>query len=228
MLIEGNVFENNWADAQTGFAILFKSVNQSGAASWSETSDITFRNNIVRNSAGAINLAARPEPASAVPASRIAIIDNLFERIGESGSVGNSHVFQTLGALTDVTIANNTVIPIGTVNTFLSMDGPPMRGLTFRDNIVPRGSYGLKGGGTGEGTATLSFYAPNSVVTGNVIAGAPGSSYPTGNSFPSTLAAIQFVSLSGGNYQLSSASQYQGAGIDASALASWTANVVIP
>ena len=38
VLIEGNVLENNWRNAQTGFAINLKSTNQTGAAPWSETS----------------------------------------------------------------------------------------------------------------------------------------------------------------------------------------------
>src|SRR5262249_13573319 len=42
VLIDGNVFENNWEDGQNGFAILFTVRNQTGGAPWSVVEDITF------------------------------------------------------------------------------------------------------------------------------------------------------------------------------------------
>ncbi|HEX7979407.1 MAG TPA: Ig-like domain-containing protein, partial [Gemmatimonadaceae bacterium] len=41
MLIEGNVIENVWPDAQVGYAVLLKSENQSGGAPWTQTTDVT-------------------------------------------------------------------------------------------------------------------------------------------------------------------------------------------
>ena len=35
--IDGNTFENNWAESQNGFAVILKSVNQDGSAPWSTT-----------------------------------------------------------------------------------------------------------------------------------------------------------------------------------------------
>lgn len=37
VLVEGNVFENNWADGQTGMAIVLKSTNQGGGNPWAQT-----------------------------------------------------------------------------------------------------------------------------------------------------------------------------------------------
>ncbi|MGH9759708.1 MAG: hypothetical protein ACREAC_02580, partial [Blastocatellia bacterium] len=56
VFIEGNIFQNNWLDAQTGYAISLKSVDQDGTAPWSSTTDVTFINNVVRNSASGINI----------------------------------------------------------------------------------------------------------------------------------------------------------------------------
>src|SRR5262249_5091257 len=39
VVIEGNLLENCWADAQVGYALLLKSVNQEGGAPWSVTQD---------------------------------------------------------------------------------------------------------------------------------------------------------------------------------------------
>ncbi|MCV6005465.1 hypothetical protein OFO99_39095, partial [Escherichia coli] len=55
-LIEGNVFENNWAAAQAGDAIVLKVQNQDGRAPWTTLEDVVFRHNIVRKVASAINL----------------------------------------------------------------------------------------------------------------------------------------------------------------------------
>src|SRR5205814_867913 len=42
VLIESNIFENNWQDAQAGTAISMKTVNQNGFCTWCVTQDITF------------------------------------------------------------------------------------------------------------------------------------------------------------------------------------------
>ena len=52
VMIDGNLFEKNWVDAQTGFGILFTVRNQEGTAPWSVVEDVSFTNNIVRRSAG--------------------------------------------------------------------------------------------------------------------------------------------------------------------------------
>jgi hypothetical protein len=46
VLIDGNVFENNWTMAQNGFAILFTVRNQDGAAPWSVVL-LSVRNRII-------------------------------------------------------------------------------------------------------------------------------------------------------------------------------------
>ena len=46
--IEGNVFENNWAHAQDGAAILFTPRNQDGGCSWCIVENVTFERNVVR------------------------------------------------------------------------------------------------------------------------------------------------------------------------------------
>src|SRR5205807_148082 len=48
VLIDGNLLENNWANAQNGFGVLFTVRNQAGTAPWSTVRDVTFRNTIVR------------------------------------------------------------------------------------------------------------------------------------------------------------------------------------
>src|SRR5881396_1712413 len=52
VLIQGNVFEHSWTDAQVGFAMLVWTVNQNLTAPWSVTEDVWIRENIIRHAAG--------------------------------------------------------------------------------------------------------------------------------------------------------------------------------
>ncbi|HKG22692.1 MAG TPA: hypothetical protein VKC34_12405, partial [Blastocatellia bacterium] len=51
VLVDGNLFENNWVDGQNGTAILFTVRNQEGTAPWSVVEDVTFTNNVLRHTA---------------------------------------------------------------------------------------------------------------------------------------------------------------------------------
>src|SRR5438105_12145069 len=51
VLVEGNIFDGSWVHGQTGYAILYKSVNQDGTCPWCVTQDVTTRYNIIRNAA---------------------------------------------------------------------------------------------------------------------------------------------------------------------------------
>ena len=59
VLVDGNVFERNWTDAQNGFAILFTVRNQDGTAPWSVVEDVVF----IRN--GGAQRGRRIQPAGA-------------------------------------------------------------------------------------------------------------------------------------------------------------------
>lgn len=73
---------------------------------------------------------------------------------------------------------------------------------TFSNNVVARGTYGFFGGGVGEGTAALNQYMTNWAFAGNAIYGSPSvPTYPPGNSFPATQAAVGFVSPDAGNFR---------------------------
>ncbi|MBI4529278.1 MAG: hypothetical protein HY695_36225, partial [Deltaproteobacteria bacterium] len=54
--IEENVFENNWVSQQNGMGILFTPRNQNGKCNWCVVLYVTYRNNVLRNSAGGMNI----------------------------------------------------------------------------------------------------------------------------------------------------------------------------
>jgi hypothetical protein len=179
VLIEGNVLENNWVDAQTGYAVLFKSVNQDGAAAWSVTQDVEFRNNIVRHCSGGINIQGRASNQPGGRTSRIRIQNNLFEDIG--GVWGGDGAFLKISDAEKITVDHNTIIQTGNIITAY---GPPTSEFVFTNNHARHNQYGVKGDGTRPGIDTLSRFFPGFVFTGNaVVRGAKGL-YPEGNFFP--------------------------------------------
>jgi hypothetical protein len=216
VLVEGNVFENHWADAQNGSAIVWKSVNQYGTAPWSVVRDITFRRNRLRNVSGGIALAARPEAHPAVPASRVRIADNVFDSVNVGAFIGHGALFALGDGPASVTIEHNTALHGGPANSAVAMDvaPPQMARFVFRDNVLTRGQYGIFGSGAGEGVSALTFYAaPGFKFERNVLIGPNnGALYPANNSFPATIAAVGFVNAPGGNYRLATGSPYKKSG----------------
>ena len=217
VLIEGNVFENNWVDAQAGFAILFKSENQNNDNPWTTSSDITVRYNRIRNTGNAFNLAANPSGMPAIPAQRIVITDNVLENIGVGSFTGSGHSLQLLGDLRDVVMRHNTVTSAGAGGGFAVMLGslPQVQRLVVHSNILMRGGFGIKGGGTTEGTVSLNHFAPGYLVTNNAIVGSNAQgAYPANTWWTTSLSGIGFANLSGGDYHLSGSSPYVGKGYD--------------
>jgi len=215
VLIEGNIFENNWADAQTGFAVLFKSVNQNGGAPWSETADVMFRQNIVVNSPNGLNFAGNPEVNPAVRMSRVAIIDNLVYRLGTTGSFGGSaRGIQMASDVASLTIRNNTIMG-SNFNGLLLYSPKSVGTLDLMNNIIE----GLinSADGAGRGTVALNAHQVGWQAQGNVFiypAASIGNENPPGNMTSMTPAAMGFVGTATGNYALSSGSPFARRGTD--------------
>jgi hypothetical protein len=217
LLIEGNVFENNWVDAQAGFAILFKSENQNNDNPWTTSSDITVRYNKIRNTGNGFNLAANPSGMPAIPAQRIVITDNVLENIGQGIFTGSGHSLQLLGDLRDVVMRHNTITSAGAGGGFAVMLGslPQVQRFVLHSNIMTRGGFGIKGGGTTEGTASLNYFAPGYTVSNNVIVGSGVQGpYPANTWFTSSFGNVGFANFSGGDFHLSGSSPYLGKGYD--------------
>ena len=56
VVVEWNTFENNWLQAQVGYAILFTARNTGRSCTWCAVEDVEFRYNIVRHSSAAVNV----------------------------------------------------------------------------------------------------------------------------------------------------------------------------
>ena len=79
VLVEENIFENNWLSAQVGFAILMTVANSNGRAFWVTVEDVTFRHNVVRHAGGGLNILGRDQHGDPSGVARgIRISGNLF------------------------------------------------------------------------------------------------------------------------------------------------------
>ena len=106
--IEGNVFENNWHQAQAGFAIVF-TVRTEQIANWAVVEDVNFVRNIIRHSGGGVNILGMDGTWNNMGiARRILIKDNIFEDIDYTKWRGDGRVFQLLNGARNVTIDHNT------------------------------------------------------------------------------------------------------------------------
>jgi hypothetical protein len=210
VVVDGNLFENNWADAQNGFAILFTPRNQDGAAPWSIVSDVEFTNNIVRHVASGINILGSDDIYASQQLQNIAIRNNLFEDITAQWG-GTARSFQVLQDALNVTFDHNTGFSAGAI---LVADQLPSWGLRFTNNLATRGSYGIFGSGIAEGAATLAYYFPNSVFQGNAIISGDPALYLGGSLFPAGINDVGFVDIGAGDYRLTADSFLHNAGTD--------------
>ena len=191
VLVDGNVFERNWTDAQNGFAILMTVRNQDGNAPWSVVEDVMFSHNVVRNVGAGFNLLGRDYNQPSRRLKRVRIEQNLFEDVGGAQWGGNG-CFLQLTETACVTVDRNTVFHTGNV---IVGYGGQNTDFAFTGNVARNNEYGVIGDGVGSGNAALDKYFPASRFTGNVLVGGRRELYPAGNFFPPAMdgAGVQSV-----------------------------------
>jgi len=218
LLVEGNIFENNWLAAQNGWAVQLTVRNQDGACTWCTIEDVTFRKNIVRHASGGLNILSTDDPNVSQNMKRVLIQDNLFDDINGTNWGSTGRLFQILGFVAnkgsvDLNFDHNT----GFQQENLSFaDGVSHTNFVFTNNLAPRGANGsgFTGSGTSQGISTLNTYFPGYVFLKNAIIGANASVYPADNFFPVSISDVGFVNDTGGDYHLSASSPYKNAGTD--------------
>jgi hypothetical protein len=211
VLVEGNLFENNWVDGQAGVAILFTPRNQDGTAPWSVVEDITFTNNIVRHISGGINILGTDNEKKSEHTKRIEITNNLFEDVNGKRWGNGDGVFLIITETVDVTLDHNTILQSGNLVTAY---GKPNKGFAFTNNIARHNDYGLFGSDTGTGNPALKRFFPESLFKRNALIGGPKSEYPADNFFPAQLSDVGFTDHAKGDYALAPTSQLKQRGTD--------------
>jgi hypothetical protein len=139
------------------------------------TQDVTVRSNFIRGAAGGVNIAGVDAPMY-----RVAVENNVFADVDAPRWGDNGRLFQASN-VEDLTITHNTGFVRGML---LSIEPPGCQRLTFTDNLVSHGAYGVKSSGVGVGTPSLLAVAPNYTFSGNIIVGGGGrDTYPPQNYF---------------------------------------------
>jgi hypothetical protein len=212
--IVGNIFDYNWESAQSGFAILFTVRNQDGHCGWCQVEQITFSRNLLRHSAAGLEILGTDDSHPSQQTRGIAIRDNVFTDINPKSWGGSGYAFLLLGGPRDIVIDHNTLIHEN-ASGVMQVEGPPILGLVFTNNVTRQGAYGVIGADHAPGNDTLRAFFPAALFARNVVAGGGARDYPAENLFPSDDEfRAQFVSFETGNYQLTPKSPWRTAGTD--------------
>ena len=198
VIVTGNLLENNWPDAQTGWAVIFNAFAESPE---SAIEDVEFSRNVIRRSANGLNLCGMEATDAAVRMRRVRVADNLIEGLGEFDGEGKA--FQVLNGSEALSFDHNTVR--GRVKMALLLDSVGAfrhEGLAFTNNLLPHGEYGVFGNGGTFGTAALEQFARRWSFAGNVLAGADTNLYPSRNLYPPAFGPDFFADEARGNYRV--------------------------
>jgi len=175
-LVDGNTFANNWTDAQDGYGILLRSMNQDGGETWSISTDITFTNNTITSENG-INLNGLDPYHPANQMARLLISNNVWNVTG---------TWLKASDFINCTFDHNTINNGYSVTNLYAGLKPNMPGVRYTFNIANRsGGYGIFGDAVGEGTPALTTYWPQAALASNVLTGCANTGgqcngYPSG------------------------------------------------
>ena len=179
LVIDGNVMENSWGDAQIGYAVLFTVRNQDGKAPWATIENVQFTNNTVKNAEQGLQLLGSDYTNQSGRGNGLVIANNLF--------TGIANRFLTVSGFYNVTVNHNTHLQNGNV---MALYGEPSIGFVYTNNITTRSGYGFFGDNVGEGTAALTTYTPGFVFQKNLIPGALSTLYPSNNFYPASITGV--------------------------------------
>jgi regulation of enolase protein 1 (concanavalin A-like superfamily) len=219
VVVEGNVFENLWVADQGGYPIVFTPRNQNGTAPWVVVQRVVFQHNLIRHTAGGVNILGTDNLAPSQLTNHLTVANNVFDDLTGATWGSGSRPFQIGDGGDAFTIDHNTMIT--TDSSIVGLYGgsatspTPITNAVYTNNMSAHNTYGIFGANMSAGNLTINAYWPGGIVSRNILAGGPASKYPAGNFFP-TVAAWQaeFVNYIGGDYHLLPTSSYKNAGTD--------------
>jgi hypothetical protein len=214
VVIEGNLLERSWQQAQTGYAVLFTVRNQDGGCPWCQVEDIVFRDNLVRDMGGGVQILGVDTNYPSRQTNHVTITNNIFDGIDREAWGGDGFFLLLSGAPSDITIDHNTVIQ-GKSGGIVKIANGVTQNVVITNNLASHGDYGIIGTNHGVGNDSISAYLPGANITRNVIAGGRSTVYPPGNLFPSVDEfRRQFVDPGARDYRLVPGSGWLKAGTD--------------
>jgi hypothetical protein len=178
VVIRNNLFERNWTDAQSGWAILFTVRNDEGGAPWSVVEDVLFEKNVVRDTENGINVLGYDSYQPSGRTTRITVRNNLV--------IASRMALQMGSEVGVLTFEHNTFRQGYSFATAYrgmiwsaGLSSPrsaeyAVETLTIRNNIANHNDYGFIGEDAGIGTGALAALTRLYTWTNNVMAGELG------------------------------------------------------
>jgi hypothetical protein len=227
VLVEHNVMERSWQQAQSGYAVLFTVRNQDGACPWCQVEDVEFRFNLVRDVAAAIQVLGTDPNHPSRQTNNIRIHDNVFDGIDREAWGGDGYFMLLSDAPRDIVVDHNTIVQRASGGVVKIAHGVSPN-ITLTNNIAAHGDYGIIGTTHGIGNDSIAAFLPGARITGNVFAGGKSAVYPRGNLFPSLPDfKRQFAGYDAADYQLAPSSAWLHAGTDGRALGADVSRVAV-
>lgn len=167
--VHGNVFENNWPNAdQSGIGVMLVSqVSQYNANGWVRGENITFANNILRNSSQGLRVSSEGNTVFGASNRNVRVLNNLLYDIGATATPSiastDARPISFAGECVDCQFTNNTVVSGVSGGTGLYFDTKPITNFRFTNNIFSSNRYGV----LGDGGLPLSYYLPGKPVMSN-------------------------------------------------------------
>ncbi|HEU4889899.1 MAG TPA: PKD domain-containing protein, partial [Vicinamibacterales bacterium] len=226
VVVESNIFENNWPNGQNGYAVVLTPRN-SGGCPWCVVEDVSFRYNLVRNTASGFNLLGYDNSGVTKQTNNIRIAHNVMVL---STTLGGQGWFVQMGdEPRDVKLCHNTIDSNGTTVVYVyggtATDPREVLGFEYAGNAARHNNYGMNGGFFTFGNAILNAWYPGYKWEANYLAGASASKYPAGTLVISPF-ENQFVDTAAGDYTVRAGSPLQGAGPTTAGLCGGDADIV--
>jgi hypothetical protein len=216
VVVRNNLFERNWTDAQSGYAILFTTRNDEGGSPWSAVEDVLFERNVIRDTEGVFNVLGYDSHQPSGRTTGITIRHNLAVASGVFLLAGSEVGTLVLDHNTADQGSNFATLYFGDVwvagasskrGAQFAVDS-----LTVTNSIGNHNEYGVWGESAGLGTPALERLTRSYTWTHNVLAGTQeGVPYPAVTWRPSTAdLKAQFTT----DYRLGATSKYRKAATD--------------
>jgi len=259
VLLEGNLLDDTWAYTlntsqigQTGAMILMVPTNRGGACPACTLTDVTVRYNKLSHGGDGIFFEVIPGSTgkTALGLANISIHDDVIDNVSSKTYAGTGvglglDYTDTTGAFKNVVVNHITLAAVDQATLAVgSANSQTITSLSVTNSILATGAnqvepLGAGGADCATGQTTpaglLSACASPLALTTNALIGGVGASWPSGNFFPATPAAVDFTNYDGGvggDYTLTLASPYRAAasdgldlGADIASVDSYTAGV---
>lgn len=179
VLYEGNVFDGNWPDAQSGGGLLFQNTEGTNG----RITDFTFRDNLVMNTPGGISFCTvadyratdgnpNTDPWGMPPScERLAVYQNWFMMNADPifGTPGSRKASELYGSTKGTLYDHNTFWwGAGEGYNFISLHGVNREGTVVTNNVYCQVRYGVSASGA-MGQAAWDKIDPTAMVAGNLI-----------------------------------------------------------